>query len=64
MKIAAQEDVHVATLEGLLEENNETAVGNCSYNFPADSAEDFLAIANMITPANYGSIIGVQILVS
>ncbi|MCJ1389141.1 hypothetical protein MMC18_001995 [Xylographa bjoerkii] len=59
-KTAAQEDIHVATLQGVLEINKVPNISPCKYIFPANTPQEFFAIAGLITPANYGSIIGLE----
>lgn len=44
----------------MLESNNVTTIPACNYSFPVSSPEEFFALANIITPTNFGSIIGLQ----
>ncbi|MCJ1453588.1 hypothetical protein MMC28_003935 [Mycoblastus sanguinarius] len=59
-KTAAQEDIHVATLQGVLENNNVTIIPPCNYSFPVSTPQQFFALGNIITPTNFGSIIGLE----
>ncbi|KUJ11342.1 uncharacterized protein LY89DRAFT_739539 [Mollisia scopiformis] len=60
-KIAAQEEVHVATVSGIfLESKQSPPVTACNYTFPVTNFDEFLSVANLITCANFGSIIGIQ----
>ncbi|KAK0123976.1 hypothetical protein ONS95_008964 [Cadophora gregata] len=59
-KIAAQEEVHVATVSGVLLESSAPVIPPCNYTFPSTTFEEFLAVANLLTSANLGSVIGAQ----
>ncbi|KAF8861787.1 hypothetical protein BDZ45DRAFT_242463 [Acephala macrosclerotiorum] len=56
-QIAAQELVHKATLEGLLDIAMEPAVPACATIFPVSDTNDYLAKANVVTSAAIGVII-------
>ncbi len=55
-----QEEVHVATTDVVLLLNSAPVVPPCKYTFPATSFDEFLAVANLLTSANFGSVIGFQ----
>ncbi|KAF6231513.1 hypothetical protein HO173_010265 [Letharia columbiana] len=59
-KIAAQEEVHVATVGAVLRLNSAPVVPPCKYTFPATNFDEFLGVANLITSTNFGSVIGLQ----
>jgi Ferritin-like domain len=40
--------------------NSAPVVPPCNYTFPATNFEEFLAVANLLTSTNFGSVIGVQ----
>jgi len=63
-KIAAQEAVHVATTGAILRLNSAPVVPPCNYSFPVTNFEEFLAVANLLTSANFGSVIGAQLQLS
>lgn len=56
-QIAAQELVHKATLEGLLQLANTSSVPACTSINPVTDTQDFLAKANVVTSAAIGVII-------
>lgn len=58
--ILQQEEVHVATIAAVLLLNKAPTIPPCIYNFPASNPTEFFAVANLITSANFGSIIGFQ----
>jgi hypothetical protein len=58
--IRQQEDVHVATLQAVLRNNNATIIPPCNYTFPVSTPQEFFALGNIITPTNFGSIIGLE----
>jgi hypothetical protein len=55
-KVAAQEAVHVATIETLLTSNGAKTVAPCKYTFPVSNTNDFLLQANVITSASIGAV--------
>ncbi|KAL8819174.1 MAG: hypothetical protein Q9191_007789 [Dirinaria sp. TL-2023a] len=56
-KVHAQELIHVATAEGILKANNASTFARCQYTFPVSNAEEFLALANIITSVGIGGVI-------
>ncbi len=56
-----QEAVHVATTRAVLRLNSAPVVPPCNYTFPVTNIDEFLALANLLTSANFGSVIGVQV---
>jgi hypothetical protein len=44
--------------------NSAPVVPPCNYTFPATNFDEFLALANLLTSANFGSVIGVQVQLS
>lgn len=59
-KIAAQEAIHVAIVGAVLRLNSAAVVPACEYIFPSTDFPSFLAVANLLTSTNFGSVIGVQ----
>ena len=59
-KAAAQEEVHVATIESLLQHNGAQTIAPCKYDFPVSNAVDFFALANIITSVGIGAIFDLQ----
>lgn len=59
-KAAAQEEVHVATIEALLQHNGAQTINPCQYEFPVSNAEEFFALANIITSVGIGAIFDLQ----
>ena len=56
--IRAQEEVHVATAEGILKNFNKPTFEPCKYSFPGvNSVEDFIELANVITVTGIGAVI-------
>ncbi|OAG36044.1 hypothetical protein AYO21_09762 [Fonsecaea monophora] len=55
--IAAQEEVHVASIVGLLQANGAQDVAPCEYNFPTTDETSFLALGNIITTVGIGALI-------
>ncbi|KAI9751005.1 MAG: hypothetical protein M4579_006215 [Chaenotheca gracillima] len=53
--IAAQEQVHVATIQAILAPSNST-ISPCNYTFPVESAADFVALASTITSVGIGAV--------
>jgi len=58
--IAAQEEVHVASIAGLLKGNGAQDVAPCQYNFPVSDETSFFALGNIITNVGIGALIGLQ----
>jgi len=57
-RIAAQEEVHVASIVGLLKGNNAADIAPCQYNFPITDETSFLALANIITSVGISALVG------
>ena len=55
-KVAAQELVHVATAETLLEHNGTPTLPACSYAFPVTDSASFFALADKITTVGVGAV--------
>jgi len=55
--IAAQEEVHVASIVGLLQGNGAPDVAPCQYNFPITDETSFLALGNIITSVGISALI-------
>lgn len=55
--IAAQEEVHVASIVGLLQGNGAQDVAPCQYDFPITDEKSFLALGNIITSVGIGALI-------
>ena len=55
--IAAQEEVHVAAIVGLLQGNGASDVAPCQYNFPVTDEASFLALGNIITSVGIGALL-------
>jgi hypothetical protein len=58
--IAAQEEVHVASIVDLLRGNGAQDVTSCQYAFPVSDEKSFLALGNIITTVGIGALIGLQ----
>lgn len=58
--IAAQEEVHVAAIVGLLKGNNAQDVAPCEYSFPITDETSFFALGNIITSVGIGALIDLQ----
>ncbi|KAJ9643264.1 hypothetical protein H2204_002160 [Knufia peltigerae] len=58
--IAAQEEVHVASIVGLLTGNGAQDVQPCQYSFPVTDETSFFALGNIITSVGIGALIGLQ----
>jgi hypothetical protein len=58
--IAAQEEVHVAAIVGLLNGNGAQDVLSCKYSFPVADEKQFMALGNIITNVGIGALIGLQ----
>ena len=63
-KVAAQEVVHVATIEELLTANGAKTVAPCKYTFPVSNINDFLLQANVITSASIGAVNALSVLIA
>ncbi|KAH8650364.1 ferritin-like domain-containing protein [Tricladium varicosporioides] len=57
-KVAAQEEVHVATILDLLEHYDAPRIPPCNYSFPVNSTPGFFELADIITSIGIGSTIG------
>ena len=55
-RVAAQEEVHVATIETLLNHFGQATFQPCQYSFPVSNREEFLALANTITNVGIGAV--------
>jgi hypothetical protein len=53
-KIAADEEVHVETAEGVVKHYNGTVIPRCKYNFPVSTMDEFLALGHSITSIGIG----------
>jgi len=58
--VAAQEEVHVAGLVGILTGSGAQPIPPCQYQFPVCDAESFFALANIITCVGIGALIDLQ----
>jgi Ferritin-like domain len=56
-KIAADEEVHVETAEGVVKHFNGTVVPRCKYKFPVSTVDEFLALGHSITSIGIGGAI-------
>jgi hypothetical protein len=56
-RIAAQEEVHVASIVGLLQGNGAQDVAPCEYNFPTTDETSFLALSNIITSVGISALV-------
>ena len=63
-KVAAQEAVHVATIESLLTANGAKTVAPCKYTFAVANTNDFLVKANVITSASIGAVNALSALIA
>lgn len=59
-KAAAQEEVHVASIQTLLAHNGAQVINPCQYAFPVNTAVDFFALANIITSVGIGALFDLQ----
>ncbi|KAI9772443.1 MAG: hypothetical protein M1840_000646 [Geoglossum simile] len=57
-KVAAQEEVHIATIVNLLKTYNAALIPPCSYFFPVNSTKEFFDLAHIITSVGIGAAIG------
>ncbi|KIX01285.1 uncharacterized protein Z518_09010 [Rhinocladiella mackenziei CBS 650.93] len=58
--IAAQEEVHVASIVSLLKGNGAQDVAPCQYGFPVTDETSFFALGNIITTVGIGALIALQ----
>ncbi|MCJ1416159.1 hypothetical protein MMC32_002494 [Xylographa parallela] len=56
-RIAAQEQVHVATFEAILTQFKTPVIPPCQYQFPVTDASSFLKLAQIITSVGIGAVI-------
>ncbi|MCJ1248777.1 hypothetical protein MMC30_005996 [Trapelia coarctata] len=56
-RVAAQEQVHVATFDNLLRHFNTTTIPPCRYAFPVSNTAEFLQLAQVITTVGIGAVI-------
>ncbi|KAK0124059.1 hypothetical protein ONS95_009045 [Cadophora gregata] len=56
-KIAADEEVHVETAEGVVKHFNGTVFPRCKYDFPVSGLDEFLALGHLITSIGIGGAI-------
>ncbi|KAG4429543.1 hypothetical protein IFR05_014980 [Cadophora sp. M221] len=56
-KIAADEEVHVETAEGIVKNFNGTVIPRCKYDFPVSGVGEFLALGHLITSIGIGGAI-------
>lgn len=52
--------MHVATTGAVLRLNSAPEVPPWKYTFPATHFDEFLAVANLLTSTNFGSVIGLE----
>ncbi|CAF9930503.1 MAG: hypothetical protein ALECFALPRED_004618 [Alectoria fallacina] len=58
-RVQAQELIHVQTAEDILKANNAPIFAPCKYDFPVTNAEEFFALANIITSVGIGAVINI-----
>ena len=58
-RVQAQELIHVQTAEDILKANNAPTFAPCKYTFPVSNADEFFALANIITSVGIGAVIDV-----
>lgn len=58
-RVHAQELIHVETAENILKANNAPTFAPCKYTFPVSTADEFFALANIITSVGIGAVINV-----
>ncbi|EHY57098.1 hypothetical protein ABEF92_003982 [Exophiala dermatitidis] len=56
--IAAQEEVHVATIANLLNGYGAPVIAPCQYSFPVASIDEFIALGDIITSVGISALIG------
>jgi hypothetical protein len=59
-RIAAQEEVHVASIIGLLKGNGAPDVQPCEYDFPITDEKSFLALGSVITNVGIGALLALS----
>ncbi|KIW54613.1 hypothetical protein PV05_06962 [Exophiala xenobiotica] len=57
-KIAAQEEVHVATITDLLNGYGAPVIAPCQYSFPVTSIDEFIGLGEIITSVGISALIG------
>ena len=57
-----QEQVHIATIEGILSHFNTPIIPPCLYQFPVDSTASFLQLAQIITTVGIGGVLEIATL--
>ncbi|KAF6234134.1 hypothetical protein HO173_007554 [Letharia columbiana] len=58
-RVQAQELIHVQTAEGILKANGAPTFTPCKYTFPVGNADEFYALANIITSVGLGAVVDV-----
>ena len=58
-RVQAQELIHVQTAENILKANKAPTFAPCKYTFPVSNADEFFALANIITSVGIGAVISV-----
>lgn len=58
-RVQAQELIHVQTAEGILKANGAPTFTPCKYTFPVGNADEFFALANVITSVGLGAVVDV-----
>lgn len=58
-RVQAQELIHVQTAEDILKANNAPTFAPCKYTFPVSNADEFFALANIITSVGIGAVLDV-----
>lgn len=58
-RVQAQELIHVQTAEDILRANDAPTFAPCKYTFPVSNADEFFALANIITSVGIGAVINV-----
>lgn len=58
-RVQAQEVIHVQTAEDILKANNAPTFAPCKYDFPVTDADEFFALANIITSVGIGAVIDI-----
>ncbi|KAH9216276.1 hypothetical protein DL95DRAFT_497616 [Leptodontidium sp. 2 PMI_412] len=56
-KIAADEEVHVKTAEGIVKHFKGTVIPRCKYVFPVSGVDEFLALGHLVTSIGIGGAI-------
>lgn len=60
---AGQENIHRMTLASVLQSAGQTPLPECTYSFPYNSPDSFVALANMITTVGIGAYLGGAMLI-